>query len=407
MKIYSFFRLIFLSFMLFCFLISGASALLLSPAVLDLAYDEGGVVEFDMLIVNDIPQDIVIEVTYQSFEGKIDYTDYFSAEGYPTNKIPLIAGSEKKVHFTMKYPELEQFGDIRFALMRFYQVPFDENAEVGATVAILIPLDTTVPYPEKYVKVNMESFGTVAPGDSVPLEARLTSLGSQVIEKLDGSFVISNGQATIGVPFDSGLTLFLQEQEEIVTGSLSTVGMESGKYEVFVSFDYDGETKESDPVSLIIGEKSVEILGLEPETYEALAISPVTVTLLNLWVEDVSPSISLQLVSEDGSTLQSSDFGTYTLPVAQEKKITGNLDLENIVFGVYTLRVVVNLEGEEIIKDFPITVLEGQSIAQAPEEESDSSLMYIVGFALLIVIVLCLLFFFWYKKRNNESDMEE
>ncbi len=400
-----FVRVLFVFILSLCFFVSSVSALLISPAVLDLEYEEGGVVEFDMLIINDISQDIVIEMSYESFEGKIDYTDYFVAEGYPTNKVPISAGSEKQVHFTLTYPELENFGDIRFALMRFYQAPFDTNAEVGATVAVLIPIDTKVPYPDKYVKISMEKFGVVAPGESVSLDAILTSKGSQVIENLDGDFVVTNGQSTIKIPFDSGLTLFLQEEEKMVTGTLDTRGMEAGKYDVSVSLEYDGETKESKPVSLIIGEKSVEILRLEPDSFEANNPSPVTVTLLNLWIEDLSPSISVRLLSADGSTLQSSNFGTYTLPVAQEKGITGNLDLEDVAFGVYTVRVVVDLDGVEITKDFPITVLESQqTIAQAPEDQSGSSLMYIVGFALLVVIVLGIIFFFWYKKRKEEDE---
>lgn len=326
-------KVFFLSLLLGLFLfVFQASALLISPAALDVEYEEGGQIEFDVTIINDISQDIVIEMSYESYEGKIDYTDYFVAEGYPTNKVPIPRGSEKTVHFTMTYPEIESFGDIRFAFIRFYQAPFDSNADIRATVAVRIPIDTTVPYPNKYVKVEMSSYGTVAPGDTVALKADLTSLGSQIIQDLDGSFIIRNEATEKEVPFDSGLTYFLQKETKTLTGSLDTAGMEAGKYDVSVFLTYDGEVKESDPVTLILGEEAVEIVDLQPDTFEAIPINPVTVTLLNLWVEDLSPSVSLSLVSDDGSTVQSSDFGVYTLPVAEEKSITGNLNLEDVSF---------------------------------------------------------------------------
>ncbi len=398
---YSIFSNLILLLLILCFFAPSVSALLISPAVLDLEYEENGIVEFDVTVVNDISQDIIIVLSYESFEGKIDYTEYFTADGYPANKVPILSGTEQEIHFTMTYPELEKFGDIRFAFIRFYQVPYDTSADVGATVALLLPIDTVIPYPEKYVKVSMEDFGTVAPDDSVPLEATLTNLGQQFINNLDGYFVLIKDETTKTVPFDFGLTLFLQNEGKTVTGTLDTNGMETGKYDVFVYLNYDGETKESSSVSLIIGEKSVEVLEIYPETFEAKATTPVTITLLNLWTEDVSPAISLQLLSAEEKVIQSSYFGIYTLPVTEEKKITGNLNLEEVGFGVYTLRTIVNLDGEEIIKDFPVTVLAGQGVAQAPEWSG--SLVYIVGFALLTVILLLVIFFFWYRK-NNENN---
>lgn len=388
------------------FSLTSVTALQISPAIVDVEYTESGTTTFDVTIINDISQDIVIELSYESYEGKLDYTDYFSVEGYPTNKVPVTAGTEKDLQFTLQFPPLESFGHTRFALIHFYQAPFDSSADVGATVAVIIPVETTIAYPEKYVKIDLDTVGVVEPASSVPLQVTLTNKGSHVIDSVTGSFVVTNGVTTKTVPFDSDISLFLQEEQKSLVGTLDTAGMDPGKYNVTASIVYDGETKDSAPVTLIIGEKAVEIVDAQPRTLNSNSPNTLTLSFLNLWVEDVSPSVSVHLVSSNGDSVASSDIGAYTLPIENQKDITGTLTLEDIDSGDYTLQVIVTLDGESFTKDFPVTVAAGGEVSSdSSTGESSSNLVYIIIIVLLILVVFIILFFFWHKKKKEEASL--
>ena len=220
--------------------LSVVSALQISPAVITVEYTPNQTQEYDLTVINDISKDIVLEVTYESYEGKIEYEPYFSIDGYPKNRLILSAGSSETIHIKMNFPTIEQFGDVRFATIRFYQVPFEGGGDVSATVAIRIPIDTTIPYPAKYVRIEMQDFGSVAPGSSISLQATITNLGQNVIESMEGSFIINNGVYQNELSFDEAWTLFLQQESVTALATLDTTGIESGIYNVSTTVIYDG-----------------------------------------------------------------------------------------------------------------------------------------------------------------------
>lgn len=382
-------------------LIPFSHALLVSPAKVEFAqYSEEASEEFDVTITNDIDKDIVIEMSYESWEGKINYEEYFTAVGYENNKIAIPAGESRTVHFLMEYPFLEQFGNVRFATIRFYQVPIlSDGSNIAATVAIRIPLETTVVYPEKYVKIEVEDPVITLPSADAEIHATLSNLGMSVLQKVSGNFILSKGEESFSYPFGDVL-LLLQGESETVSAVIPAGSLDTGRYSVVTEVSYDGEQKVSSPANFIVGEKTVEILALKKDTFTAQSSDTITVSLLSHWVEDVDVSLGVDLLTLDGEILQSADFGSYTLPVAESKDISSGFSFQNYDVGNYQLRVRTTLDGIEVTKEFPITLIPTDALQAAPEQGS-SMTFYAVLLVLLVLLLFSLLVYLYYKRKND------
>ncbi|MDP3728164.1 MAG: hypothetical protein Q8R18_01785 [bacterium] len=390
----------FIVFFFAVFLIPFSHALLISPAKVEFSqYVPGGSEEFDVTIINDNAEDIIIDMSYESWEGKINYAEYFRAVDYENNKVPISAGSSQTIHFVLQYPELEQFGTVRFATIRFYQVPLSsDGSTIAATVAVRIPLETQAAYPEKYVKIEMEDFAVAEPGEEVELHSILTNLGQNVLQSVSGVFILRQGENSYSYPFVP-LQLFLQSESQTVSAIIDTSDLPSGKYSVLTHVEYDGESRDSFEKIFIIGEKNVEILGLGKDYFSEGGSDTITVSLLSYWVEDMNVALNVDLLSIDGEVLQSSSFGSYTLPAAEKKDISSGFDFSQYDIGAYILRVRVDLEGQEIIKEYPISLIPTNEFS-APEEEN-SVFMYLIIIVLLVLLFALVIGYIIYRKRQG------
>jgi len=387
-------RLLFVFFLVSLLVIPSVSALMVSPAKIAVDYAPGTEYEFHISVMDDGPQDIVVEV---SFDGQ--YADRVSLIDPSQERVALKAGESATFNFKLDFPTIEQFGESRFVLVRFYQVP-QSNAQVGATVAILIPLDTVVPYPEKYVKIDLPDQGIVRQGETANLHATLTSLGSSVIQNTEGMFTVTNGKSSFDAPIES-FPLFIQQENRDVGAELSTAGMDSGFYNVTFTVTYDGESRTSEPTRLIVGTKDIEITGISAEELQPRSNS-FAIVLFNLWVEDLNPTLSLQLLTVSGDMVKDAPVGQYTVPAAQQKEIFTTLDLSGVEEGTYTLRVISLLDGQEKSKDFKVSVLSAQT-AQAPGQPIDPILIVgLVVIALLIAVIVLCSVMLW-RRRNGTS----
>jgi len=370
------------------------SGLLISPAILEVEYEDS--LEFNITVINDMSQDIVVQVSFESYEGKIDYTDNFKIRGYETNKIKVSGGSYETLFFDMTMPELEQFGDIRFAIIRFYQVPLTQG-DMAATVTVLIPVETSVPYPDTYVKIDLDEPGVVQQGEEILFSALLTHLGQNVINEIEGDFILIGNGVEDEVAIDP-IDLFFPSESQTVQASYSTLELGPGKYNLSLSLSYDSESKVSNPVRLIVGEENVEILDFNPKSLNGNSMNTATFTLFSLWVDDLDVELSLDLISND-VVKKSFEFGSYTLPVNQEKVISNGLDLVSVNGGNYIVRVKAKVGEELITKDFEVSVANG--VMAAPEKENHWLLYVSIG---LILIALILFIVYLVKRNKNEEN---
>jgi hypothetical protein len=362
-----------------------------SPAILDLPYSETEPVEFEMTVINDDSKDIAVEVSYESYEGKIDYKDYFEITNFESGRIELAQNERKTVHFRMNYPPMESFGNVKFAFVKFYQVP-SSLAQIAATVALLIPLRSDIPYPPKFVSMNMPNLFYVKNGEKVNLNATLSSLGSETINLLLGHFDVAKGDYLKEVEFET-LESVGSGAVNVVSADFDTTGVKPGVYYLNATVNYDGIEKTLGGKKLIIGEESVEIIDVKPKEFVKGQINTVQLVLANLWAEDLSPEIKIDLVKE-GVFVKTYDLGKYTLPVSENKDIFYGMDLSGVPAGDYVLRVSLDLSGKVIAKDFDVVLAENVAASE------NNNFIWMVMFGIVILILLSIIGYLFYKRKS-------
>lgn len=382
-------------FLFFCFLLlfPSVSALIIAPARIDLGTPTEEQ-ELTLHVYNDLEDEIVVEVNekYPIEEG------IFEVNG--SSKVVLSAFESKEVRVIYHPPDFEQFGEVQVGLLRFYQVPYI-NAQVGATVAVNIPVYAHIPYPEKFLSLDVTPPEPAFVGERVPLEAHMTHMGANVIERVEGSFLITGESYEKELSVED-ITLFLPGRSETVTASLDTSDMTSGIYTVTFVARYDGEERTSDPVSLILGSEEIQIQSVDPQTFIAEQVNTVTTRFYNLWVEDLTGEVTMEFQS-NGDTILAQTLGTYTFPSLVEKEVITSLDFTSVSSGAYTLLVRVaydTSEGQKIQeKTFPVTVQEGGIVASPEKKGLPLQTIFLVVSIAVSVILLVLVAILLAKRR--------
>lgn len=373
-------------------------ALKVSPAVFDMTYSEEPV-EFDVSVINDDERDIAVEISFESYEGKIDYTDYFEITNFDSNRIEIKRGEIQTIHFRMTYPEMENFGHVRFAFIKFYQVPLS-GGQITATVALLVPLDADVPYPDKFISITLPTFDYVGVGETAKLNATLNHLGIVMIDSLSGHFNIVRKDYEKEIIFET-LTGVYPGSSNVVEADFDTTGLTAGIYDVNVTVNYDGTEKTSIIKKLIVGEESIEITDLSPTELVANQVNSVKLTLTNLWASDLSPSIKVGIYNSGGLEVTTFDVGIFTLPAAQSKEIYAGFDLRGYELGDYVFRITLDLNGNLITRDFNVTLVKGETI-EAPGLES--KWYYFIALGVLVVVLLVIAGYLIYKKNEKKGE---
>ena len=390
-----------LFFFFFCLLLlfPVVSALIISPARVDLGnpYEEQ---EFTTTVYNDLEdQEIVVEVQekYPLKEGTFEVVG--------ENKVFLGPLESKEVRVLYHPPSFEQFGEVQVGLVRFYQVPYI-NAQVGATVAVNIPVYVTIPYPEKFLLLEVATPELAVAGDLVPLEAQVTHKGTSVIDRIQGYFLVTGESYEKKLPVDD-MTLFLPSQSERVETMLDTSDMESGEYIVTFTAMYDGEVRTSDPVTLLIGAEYIQILSLSPQTLVGGQVNTVTATFFNQWVDDLTGAVTMELQTSGESTVLTHDAGSFTFPSAATKDIVTSLDLASVASGAYQILVRVTYDTSEGEKSqekvFPVTISGAEAIVAAPEEEKFPLTTVLLIVSASVILLLLILVVVLLVKRQHVS----
>lgn len=394
-------------FLFFCLLLLFpiASALIVSPARIDLG-NPTEEQELTTVVYNDLEWEIVVEVNekYPIEEG------VFEVNG--TNKIIVGPLESKEVRVIYHPLDFEQFGEVQVGLLRFYQVPYS-NAQVGATVAVNIPVYAHISYPQKFLSLDVTPLDPAFVGERVPLEAHITHMGTSVIDSVKGSFLVSGESYEKEISIDD-ILLFLPGRSETVAASLDTIDMEPGMYNVTFVAGYDGEERTSDPVSLLIGSEEIQILSLSPQTLVEGQMNTITTKLFNMWVDDLTGSVAMVLQNDGRSTVITQNIGSFTFPPAVEKEIVTSLDLTSVTPGAYTLLVRVaydTSDGQKIQeKTFHMTVLEAGKATAAPAEEGISLqtvlLIVSITISVILLVILITLFVKWKHVPAQAPVME-
>ncbi len=389
---------IFFLFSLFLVLLPSVLALSVSPPKIEFPYSPGVPQYYAVTVGNgESTEEIVVVVSFQG-EG----SPYLSVVDPSDERFTLKSGEYRVVEFELNHPEMATFGTQRYALVKFYQVPFT-NAQVGATVAMLVPLDTVVPYPAKYIVASLADPGVVLPGGTVTLRADVVSYGTSVIETVTGYFTVANELESYTLPIED-MQLVIPGDNMTVSASLDTTGFQSDRYDVTLTLTYDGETIVSSPKQLLVGSRDFAIDNISQTAFYP-QLTSLSISLYNLWVDDLTVDLTLELIDSADALTASTSVGVYTLPPASVKEIWSTIDLSHVAPGEYWLRVIGTMDdGTLKRKDFKVVVLSQPSEEVASSPGVGMTPLLVVGIltVVLLLVTISILLLIWRKNGRVE-----
>jgi hypothetical protein len=400
-------------FFLLVFILSFSftSALIISPGIAEINYVEGGKTNFEVLVINDIGEEIVIEIGYRY----TDYEDNFDIINIDSNKIIIPAGDIATLWFSFDFDEeFTDFGKQRLGQIRFYQVPTTGAGTVGATVAVSIPIDTIIPFPEKFVLPGVQPVDIIEAGESVEVTANLVSKGTNVIDTLTGYFVLQGENFYQEMETNEIFSVVIPTEENIVSTIIDTKGMPSQEYELTFIAEYDGLTTESKPQEFLIGGEKIIVDKIHPKEFTPNTYNAVTVTLRSLWVDDLTPTITAKMFNSEGTQVRDYNFGTYTIESGKTKEVTYSMDMGPVGQGIYDLEVIASYDTSQGVdvesKIFEIKVGDDQvPVSMAPTISEGANSVILVAGAISLMIILIVVIFLLMKKMviSNEEEDDE
>ncbi|MFH1456056.1 MAG: hypothetical protein ABIF40_03845 [archaeon] len=365
------------------------NALLINPAKINIGYAPGEIEEFTLTVTNELAVESIIEITLES-----DYEEYFN---FPSDKILVGAYESEDVDFSLTIPELNEFGDVQIALIKFYLVPFGSSGDIGATVALKIPITTNAPYPDKFLKIEIDEVVIENVGDFAELKATISNIGTEVINTVDGYFQITNDEGFNKKVEIESLNYLFPDSSESVLVSTDTTAMDLGLYNLVLYTEYDKEESSSNIANFIIAKKEIEILDLVPKKLNSQVINTITLKTFNYWIEDLDVEIEVGLYDES-SLITKTNLNSFIFNAISEKDLSLSLDLNDIMPGNYTLKIKLSYDEIETVSEFEVKVEEYQG-NNLIFENQDWIVVALIASSGLLLITLILLIVLLRKKR--------
>jgi len=370
------------------------NALLINPAKVSIDYTPGEIEEFTVIVTNELVTESVIEITVEG-----DYKEYFD---FPSDKILVDALGSESVNFSLTVPEFNTFGDVQFALIKFYLVPLKSSGDISATVAIKIPIRTNAPYPNKFLILKVDEVIVEKVGDLAELQATITNLGTEIINTVNGYFQITNDEGFNKKVEIESINYLFPDSSESISMSMSTNNMDMGLYNLVLYTEYDNEESFSNTANFIIAKKEIEILNITPKKLNSQIINTITLKTFNYWVEDLDVNIEVELY--DGTSLiTKTNPNSFIFNAISEKDLSLSLDLKDIMPGDYLLKIKLSYDGIETTKEFEVEVEKYQGNEIIDFGNQNWIIVALIASSGLLLITLILLIILLTRNKEKKA----
>ena len=282
------------------------------------------------------------------------------------------------------------------------------RASVGAVAAVSTQIRVFVPYPGKYI------------------EAALNVLGNGSEEILFTVPVINRGQndiSRIGVQVD----IYSDLNKKIDTVDAEEVSLSAGtrdefkikwddrdvlpgKYKAVATIIYDEETIRIES-NFDLGEKLLEIQGLEVNDFELGEISKFELLVENKWSEPIYNAYSEIMIYDNGGDIMTKfKSADYNVDSFGKKIMVSFWDTEGVAQGRYLSTLVLNYANEITTKEFEVEIGVdsiriigiGHVIAGANKEEPVSVVFWLV-LVIVLLLAINILWFLFFRRTLNKK----
>jgi len=271
------------------------------------------------------------------------------------------------------------------------EVPIDSKGIMGVT-AVMVPIIFKVPYPGKYLEVNLEVLDSSV-GKDIDFKIIAENLGEEPLYDVKGEVKIYGPDKELvdSIPIKEMFIARASKEEIIVQGKIKKEGV----YRAVVEIDYGGKIAR-DEKEFKVGVLFVEIIEYNKK-FKRGEINPFNIKIENKWNDLISGVYADIIISYENNNFISEIQTPSTNIGAWEKKtITGLFDATDLESGVYLANITLYYADKITNKEIKISV---------DDEELISGVE--LGYSLFLVIVLGGYFYVRKRKVKLKARMFE
>lgn len=263
---------------------------------------------------------------------------------------------------------------------------------VGTSVTVVPAIDIFVPYPGKWLDINLEA-QDVNINEPVNFILNIKSQGSDEITTTPRIEIYSETGNSLETIYFNERTI--KSQEEIaLTKALDTTSFNPGTYTAIAIVDYDGKTATSEK-SFKIGELIINILNYTRE----IVINKIQAFDLGIesgWNDIIDGAYGEILISNSSSGQKMAEFKTSSTSLIpwESRIITGYFDTSNFTAGNYSANITLIYYGKEVGKS-------SSEIVEVRFVEKPDKLRLLKSIGVVFIVILILIFIWKYWRRKN------
>lgn len=368
-----------------------------------------GTQSYDISIINNENKDMNVFIYFQG-----ELAEYASIS---QNTIHIGSNeAEKKISYKLDLPAGLAPGPKKLDVMAL-ELQEDINTEdidktmIFSTVLIVHQLRVNVPYPGAFAE-GVLYISEANVNEMMTFTVNVLNKGTQPIQDVHGEVVIRGPTNEEIKRIQTGTinSIASGQAEKLSVSALAD--MNAGLYtaEFIVNYNDKQFVLRDD---FMVGSQSIEIEGINVETFKLGTIAKFDVGLLNKWNQPIDTVYAdMEVLTDQSVKIASFKTSPVNLMQLSRGTITGYWDTKGIDVGTYDVKVILNYEGRTLERIFRTVVgidsirLQDSSLSgQVISSEGDGnklSLLYILIIVSIVFNIGLFIYFKFMRKKNQE-----
>ena len=291
------------------------------------------------------------------------------------------------------------------------ELPADWEAPEGetriiATVAVIHQLRVKVPYPGKYMQLDL-LVQDALPNESVKFFVKMYNLGTEDIADAQATIQILGPTNEVIDTIETGTQGVKSMQRGELTSAWKA-NANPGLYHAIVTVRYDGEAGKAEK-NFYIGNMLVDVLDVSVKDFRLGGIAKFDILAESMWNQPID-DVYAQMVVSDGSESKVADFKSASIDMEPYERthLYAYWDTEGVNEGDYIAKLTLHYAGRTVEKEVNtrvglesiLTEIVGVSVgaitADQPGFEQSPVVILVV-----ILVAINLGWFLYFRRRRR------
>ncbi|MBI5804078.1 hypothetical protein HY450_02445 [Candidatus Pacearchaeota archaeon] len=391
---------LFVSIVLFVFLISGVFALGVTPGRTTFDYEPGTQRKVDFSVVNSEKDDINIVVLVQ---GELNESISLSEVSFSMSS----SEQSRNLRYILDMPQNLAPGahSSEIVILQLPGRSSVSDAFVGGTVAVVTEVVVFVPYPGKYAEAGLNIIGPE--NGKVTFVIPVTSRGDLDLVRVGGTIdIFSSLNEKIATVSTNEISILSKERKEIVA-EWDASSIQPGPYRAVATVIYDEQVLKVEK-EFNVGERRLGLEGIEVNDFSLGEIAKFEILVENKWSQEIKGAYAeMQVFNSDGEIMAEFKSPTQDIPALSKALMISFWDTEGVRKGTYDstlfLRYGASSEQQSLkleISENDINVVGvGYVISESSGGKSSGGLTTILIAGIIILVLVNLSWFLFFRRK--------